>query len=335
MSERLLFNALLKSDLTSFLYKSFPVIVGGEQLQPNWHHRAICYQLERVLAGEVTRLIIEVPPLMQRLHVDDLAGHLRGQGGWEIVSLPAIAEEDQDIPLAENRKYHRQRGSLLHPQREPQSVLDELRRTIGSYNFSAQYQQEPIPVEGELIKVRWFSSYRDLPSRSDATVVQSWDVGMKGGVGNDYSVCTTWLNDGRNHYLLDVLRGQWEFPELLRQLERAQRHYQADSVLIEDKVTGTPLIQHLKANRPFGFPSPIGINPEGDKVTRIIGESPAIEAGQVFLPELADWLPAFKNEVRQFPNGKHDDQIDSMSQYLKWARRRSGPDFRAMRICGR
>ncbi len=263
--------------------------------------------------------------VMQRLHQRDLAGHLRENGGFTILSLPAMAEEAQDIPIGPGRTYHRARGSLLHPDREPLAVLNELQLTIGSYNYSAQYQQQPIPLEGELIKWSWFNRYQSVPNQADFRVVQSWDIGMKTGIGNDYSVCTTWLRGKTDHYLVDIHRGRWDFPELKRQLIENARRYQTNTILVEDKVTGTALIQQIRADSLVGVPNPIGCTPQADKISRLIAESPAIEAGHVLLPENAAWLEALRTEVAQFPNGRHDDQVDSISQYLNWARERSGP----------
>lgn len=278
-------DAILRTDLASFLRMAFPLIVAGEPLKWNWHLDAICYHLELVRTREITRLIIEVPPrslksmiasvvfpafclgrkptrkiitasysadlaikhandcralmrtsryralfpnaaigigkdtetefhttargyrystspggtltgrggdmlilddimnakeaasdarretvidwysntafsrldsktdgaivvVMQRLHQNDLAGHLREQGGWTVLSLPAIADELQSVPIGPDRVFHRPKGDVLHPVREPLAALEVLRATLGNYNFSAQYQQQPIPTRG-------------------------------------------------------------------------------------------------------------------------------------------------------------------------------------------
>ncbi len=113
------------------------------------------------------------------------------------------------------------------------------------------------------------------------------------------------------------------------------RKYQANTILIEDKVTGTALIQQLAQEKLVGVPNPIGCTPQADKVSRLVAESPAIEAGHVLLPKRADWLEPLRTEITQFPNGQYDDQIDSISQYLNWARLSSGPTFGLARILGR
>jgi hypothetical protein len=103
--------------------------------------------------------------VMQRLHVDDLAGHLLQHGDWTCLNLPAIAEIDYDIPLGQGRYHRRKRGQLLHPDRETHSVLEEAKREMGSMAFAAQYQQQPVIEDGNLIKWSWFRFYDQLPQR--------------------------------------------------------------------------------------------------------------------------------------------------------------------------
>jgi hypothetical protein len=101
--------------------------------------------------------------IMQRLHEDDLVGHVLGQEDWDIVRFPAIAEHDEQHEIAAiwgPRSFTRRQGEALHPDREPSEVLERIRRTIGEYNFAGQYQQSPAPLGGGLVKAEWFRSYR-------------------------------------------------------------------------------------------------------------------------------------------------------------------------------
>jgi predicted phage terminase large subunit-like protein len=116
---------------------------------------------------------------------------------------------------------------------------------------------------------------------------------------------------------LDVLRERLEYPGLKKRVIEMAHRYAAHSVLIEDKGSGTQLIQDLRYEKTGVRPIPI--MPEGDKVTRLSNQSAHIEAGQVFLPEAAPWLEEFKAEIMAFPNGRFDDQVDSFSQFLGWA----------------
>ena len=134
--------------------------------------------------------------IMQRLHEDDLVGHVLEQGDWRVVTLPAIAEHEENhliqTPFG-TRKVQRLVGEALHPERESLEILQNLRETLGEYNFAGQYQQEPAPLGGGLVKLGWFKRY--TPGEEPAEfemIVQSWDTANKATELSDYSVCTTW-----------------------------------------------------------------------------------------------------------------------------------------------
>jgi predicted phage terminase large subunit-like protein len=196
-------------------------------------------------------------------------------------------------------------------------VLDQIKANMGTLAFSAQYQQRPVPVEGNLVKWPWFRFCAAPPAHNnDGRVIQSWDTASKAGELNDYSVCTTWLTKGDDYYLLDVLRERLEYPFLKMRVIDMARRFAAHSVLIEDKGSGTQLIQDLRFEK-TGV-RPISITPEADKITRMSSQSAQIEAGRVILRESAPWLDEFKAEIMAFPNGRFDDQVDSLSQFLGW-----------------
>jgi predicted phage terminase large subunit-like protein len=261
--------------------------------------------------------------IMQRLHMDDLVGHvLAKDDSWVHLNLPAIAEIDEEVRIGDDVWHFRRVGDLLQPVREPRDVIEDMRRSLGSYHFAAQYQQAPIPPEGELLKWSWFRAYDVEPVREPGDeIVQSWDTASKAGELNDYSVCTTWLVRGETYYLLDVHRAKLHYPDLKRAVAMLARQFGASAVIMEDKASGTALIQDLAAD-PAMSVRPIAVEPEGDKVTRASAQSMVIEAGRVFLPRSAAWLSDLRNEILQFPNGRHDDQVDSITQFLHWIRTR-------------
>jgi hypothetical protein len=109
------------------------------------------------------------------------------------LSLPAIAHCGENIPISANRAHRRKMGEALVPEREPLEVLDAIKLQIGSDVFSAQYQQEPAPPGGAMVKRHWVQRYSELPPSSGRLqTLQSWDTASKGGPDNDWSVCTTW-----------------------------------------------------------------------------------------------------------------------------------------------
>jgi predicted phage terminase large subunit-like protein len=260
--------------------------------------------------------------VMQRLHENDLAGHLIEQGGWTHLDLPAIAVEDAVIALPEGRTMRRLVGQVLHPEREDKEALERIREEIGSLMFSAQYQQRPVPLEGNLIRRGWFQFCDDLPERGAGRVVQSWDIAMTTGSSNDYSVCTSWLMTKHDYYLLDVFRARLKYPDLRRKVAVLAEKFDAGTILVEDAGPGMALLQDLRRDVPQGMIRPIGQKPEGSKADRMIAQSAKIEAGHVYLPRDSGWLDTFLLEILAFPNGRYDDQVDSVSQFLNWAARK-------------
>jgi predicted phage terminase large subunit-like protein len=253
--------------------------------------------------------------VMQRVHMDDLTGFLTEQSDeWEILSLPAIADHDCTVPCWNGEPYFRKAGEVLSSEREPLSVLEELKTEIGSDLFSAQYQQMPVPPGGAMIKRHWIVRYKDLPPVSERVMVmQSWDTANKGNPQNDWSVCTTWiLTTKKQWYLVHVWRGRFDYPALKAFVESHAREHKAQRVLVEDAGSGTALVQELR----FSVPGIIAVKPEGDKQSRMAVASAKFEAGQVLLPERASWLADLEAELFSFPGGKYDDQCDSISQAL-------------------
>jgi predicted phage terminase large subunit-like protein len=261
--------------------------------------------------------------VMQRLHVDDLVGHILQNEGehWVHLDLPAIADEPQEIAKGNRRLHKRLLGDVLHPEREPMELLQQQKATMGSAAFAAQYQQRPVPPEGNLIKAEWLRSYDVLPEKESLDqVVQSWDSAAKSGELNDYSVCLTFFVHKNEFYLIDVLRRRLAYPDLKKQVVAQRDRFSANVVLIEDAGHGTALIQDLRGS---GLHA-IGIRSDKDKITRMSAQSAKIEAGQLLLPTKAPWLEDFKAEILAFPAGRYDDQVDALSQFLGWTEHRSG-----------
>jgi predicted phage terminase large subunit-like protein len=259
---------------------------------------------------------------MQRLHEDDLVGNVLGQEPWEVVSFPAIAEADEVHEIATiggPQRFTRRPGEALHPAREPLATLEHIRRTIGEYNFAGQYQQSPAPLGGGLVKGEWFKRYgeKERPERFER-IVQSWDTANKATELSDFSVCTTWGVCGSKLYLLGLLRQRLEYPALKRAVRQQQNLFNATEVLIEDKASGTQLIQELIADGCHGVTR---YQPTTDKTMRLNAQTGMIENGFVYIPESAPWLAEYLHEMTVFPNGKHDDQVDSTAQFLDWFKR--------------
>jgi predicted phage terminase large subunit-like protein len=263
--------------------------------------------------------------IMHRLHEDDLTGHVLAQEDWEVVRFPAIAEEDETQLLDTvwgRKRVSRRQGEALHPAREGAQILERIRHMIGEYNFAGQYQQAPAPLGGGLVKRGWFRHYAasELPRDFDR-IVQSWDTANKATELSDFSVCTTWGIAAKNLYLLDLVRRRMEYPELKRELHAQYERFRPSVVLIEDKASGTQLIQELIAE---GLHAVTRYQPQSDKVMRMHAQTAMIENGFVHVPDAAPWLAQYLHELTSFPNGRYDDQVDSTAQMLDWFKRVAG-----------
>jgi predicted phage terminase large subunit-like protein len=283
-----------------------------------WFARTLLSRLNDKRSGRIVLI-------MQRLHEDDLTGYLLEKEGWRVVRFPAIAEEDEMFtvrsPFGKVRTFSRKQGEALHPEREDLGTLEKIKTSLGSYNFAGQYQQSPAPQGGGMIKEKWFNRYApETRPRRFKSIFQSWDTANKVTELSDYSVCTTWGREGRELYLLHVFRKQMDYPSLKRAVVEQRRVWEAGIVIIEDKASGTQLIQELLYERTSGVQ---GYQPGAnqDKIMRMAGCSSLIENGMLYVPEKADWLDDYIKELTVFPNGKYDDQVDSTSQAIDWIQR--------------
>jgi predicted phage terminase large subunit-like protein len=254
--------------------------------------------------------------VMQRVHLNDLSGNLMESRGWEVLSLPAIAEQDETVAIGENEFHQRRAGEALHPELESLESLKELRRKIGSDVFTAQFQQLPAPPGGAMIRREWLRYFDQLPRRTYGRVIQSWDTAAKNGAMNDWSVCTTWMVMDDHYYLIDLIRDRFEYPGLKAAAISLAQRYRPQSILIEDASTGTALAQELKTIYFGGATTLVPI--ERDKIGRLYVNQAKFEAGLVLFPRGAPFLPQLEAELLTFPQARNDDQVDSISQALSY-----------------
>lgn len=148
--------------------------------------------------------------------------------------------------------------------------------------------------------------------------------GEQSGELNDFSVCTTWGVFDGHYYLLDVFRKRLNYPDLKRAVVELARQHHVDSIVIEDKVSGTQLIQELKQEDSLYGIKPYEPPPGSDKVLRLHTQSALFESGRVLLPVSAPWLDEYVREVTSFPGSKYDDQVDSTMQALDYLKKNGG-----------
>ncbi len=272
-----------------------------------------------ILSRQDNKATSAIVIVMQRLHPEDLAGHVLSKGGWTHLRIPAIAETEVVYQTRIDAAHIYKAGDVLHADREPFALLQQMRREAGEMRFSAQYQQTPIPPEGNLLKWAWFRTFEHPPDLTTGMVTQSWDTAAKVGDTNAYSACLTLLRVHNRHYLLNVLRKRLDYPALKQTFLTHARTWNAHSVLVEDAALGTALIQDLRQDALS--PPIIPIQAERSKLERMAHGATLIEGGAFFIPTEAEWLDAFRSEVLQFPHGSFMDQVDALSQYLNWVKR--------------
>lgn len=285
-----------------------------------WYRSTLASRLNDKKTGAIITV-------MQRVHQHDLVGMLRETPGWRELRLAAIANADEVITLPRGKQHRRKAGDVLHPARDDRAALERQQQMMGPILFEAQYQQNPVPAEGNMIQREWLQHYApgDLVTQP-GTIFQSWDTASKDGVNNDWSVCVTASVYRAHVRIIDVFRRKLKFPELKEHTVRLARLHGAQTLLIEDAASGQQLIQSLRAEQPRGLPLPVACRPELDKKSRVFGATGMIAGGQLLLPRDGAWLAQFEEELLGFPHARYDDQVDALTQLLIWVRDYHGQD---------
>jgi predicted phage terminase large subunit-like protein len=276
--------------------------------------------------------------ILTRWHPDDLAGRLQDtedwkEGRWHHIELPAIrpgkassllrsslpkddpeymsAKDLNLIPIAE-RRVIRNAEEALWPERFNLETLKRMQRT-NEREFAALYMQKPYIRGGNRIKANWWRYYEETPLYQDfQTIVIGMDTAFKTQSMNDYSVMlVAGLHNNGDIYVLDVIRGKWDYPSLKRVVTSVNVKYRGKGLrafYIEDKASGQSLIQELRGTTGISI---VPVKAVHDKISRADNVSSLIEGGIVLLPKEAPWLDAFLDEMASFPSGTNDDQVDA------------------------
>lgn len=247
--------------------------------------------------------------VMQRVHLGDLTGHLiENSNVWTTLSLPAIAESREDVPLGHGLFHRREIGEALHPGRESLATLQQLRATMTPDDFAAQYQQTPVPPGGGMIKREWLRWYDEPPDRMRATkILMSVDTASKLGPQNDWTVCTVWYVVEKKYFLIDLVRGRFEYPLLRSTVVALAEAHRTTAVLIEDASIGTALGQELQQEH---FLNNRLVTVRGTKADRLYVQQAKFSTGQVLFPRNAPYRTQLEYELLTFPQGRTDDIVD-------------------------
>lgn len=276
-----------------------------------------------------TRLAPGAPVIviLTRWHEEDLAGKLlAAEDGhlWRVVNIPAQADHDPN--KGETDALGREPGEfMLSARGRTRRQWEAIKTRSGSRTWASLYQGRPAPESGDVLKRDWWQRY-DTPLhlvRDDGVhivtdyddMLMSWDLTFKDTKGSDYVVGQVWMRRGADAYLLDQVRGRLDFVATAEKVKAlAARWPQAVLKIVEDKANGPAVIAYLRRTVPGIVPE----EPQGSKLARASAVAPLIEAGNVHIPavELAPWSDDLIEEAAAFPNGKHDDQVDALSQGL-------------------
>lgn len=249
-----------------------------------------------------------------RWHEDDLIGRLLTKdqhAGWRYINIKAECDDTATDPLG------RQPGEFLVSARGRTPAQWESRKaTAGARVWAALYQGSPSPAAGNLFKREHIRRYTEPFDPAGWRFVQSWDLNFTGGDKSDFVVGQVWAKKGRLHRLVDQVRGRWDFPETIHQMQELRLKWpNAGTVLVEAKANGSAAIAMLRRK---GHTGVIPINPTESKIVRATATTPLWEAGDVELPadHLAPWVGGLIEELVAFPNATNDDQVDSAVQAL-------------------
>lgn len=272
--------------------------------------------------------------VMHRLDEEDLTGYLlKKHNKWELLSLPIFSENNLNISFKDFKTHWPAFEPLNKEVMTFQDIL-EVKNEMGSFAFAAQFMQAPIARnKSGFVKDYWLSYFENIEGMSidndfekirnleACYCYQSWDCAFKTGDNNSYSVCSTWLKYKDKLYLIDMFRHKMEFQELRDEALRLFVWYTPDLILIEDTASGQVIAQELeryniKVKR---------IRPKEDKVSRFIRTLSLFESNRIFLLKNALWNIEFMEELLQFPHGKYNDQIDSISQFLNFCLNNTKP----------
>jgi predicted phage terminase large subunit-like protein len=266
--------------------------------------------------------------VMQRLHEDDLTGHLlEKEAGYTHLCLPMEYEPSHPFIWPDDPR--ERAGELLWPDRIGEPEVEWLRGEQGSYAYAGQYQQRPAPGEGGIYKRDWWQEYEIGENPAPKTIIQSWDMAFKDRDESDFVVGQVWMTDLADRYLLAQVRARLDFVETVRAVKALTKFVEDKGwsktgehrIVIEDKANGPAVISSLRRE----LAGLTARDPKGDKEARAHSTSPQVESGNVYLP--VGHIPAplgyrqtpteeFIEEHASFPLGSHDDQVDAQTQAL-------------------
>ena len=235
--------------------------------------------------------------------------------------MPLVAEFEEVYKYGPHT-WIRKPGDVLNGQMYPDHVVADIRKRLGEVNFAAQYQQNPSAAPGELIKDEHIHRFQLAQFRVEGRqLTLTIDTALKQGEDASYTAALVIATEGRFHYVIDVLRGRFEFAELRDAILRLLTRYRIGKTLIEDSSAG-PSLKSVLAEK--GRSSELWPTRGRSKQERLGDHMHLFVDGRIWLAGDQPWSVELVNELLRFPNGRHDDQVDALSQYLAWINTKGG-----------
>lgn len=253
--------------------------------------------------------------VMQRLHEEDLSAQLISSGDWELLKIPMVAPKNLYYSIGE-KKYEFNQDEILNSKRINADFILKIEKEMGARNFAAQFLQEPLPSNYNLLSEEDISFYHELPEKFDY-YIQSWDTALKTTEKSDFSVGTCFGIVDNRYYLVSMIRKKLAYPDLKQTIEKFAKRYLPKHILVEDKASGQSIIQDLKL---VGYVNIKPIRPKFDKVTRFASVVDLFQIGKILLPKQSSFNRSLLRELTTFPNSKNDDIVDSVSQFLNFSK---------------
>ncbi|MBN9597947.1 MAG: hypothetical protein J0G36_21670 [Afipia sp.] len=249
----------------------------------------------------------------QRMHEDDLSGNLLQKGGWKHVCLPLVAEDAASYTFG-NSRWDRTPGEPLLAKQWSPEVIKRKREEVGASIFAAQYQQNPAAAFGELIQPGQIQHFTDLPADA-RRIVLSWDTAVKTGSDHSYTACLVIARDARRHYVIDVLRARLDPVQMRDAALSLITTYKPSKILIEDASSGSGLASMLSER---GYHAELRPTGGRGKEERLESQLHMFAQHRVLIKRNESWTVELESELLRFPFGKHNDQVDALTQYLAW-----------------
>ena len=251
--------------------------------------------------------------VQQRLHEADLSGYFLSKGGWEILCLPLVAEEEKTHKF-ENYEWRRPVGDVLLPEHFPEAEIQKIRANYGEAIFATQWQQNPTSTHGELIKPEYLIPIDACPPGATRIII-AVDTAVKKTAESDYTVFLVIATDGNRHYVVDVLRARFDQVEMCDAAERLLQRYRVEKLLIEDSASGPSLHAMLAAKGLRSELRSVGGRNNQERLEKLLH---FFVDRRIYVLNNQPWTVDFRNELVRFPVARYDDQVDALILYLEF-----------------